>query len=86
MGNEQPRAPKELDKSKTMIINGLLLLIALVPDVQMFFEDMGWSIAWVIPAMAALNMGLRLTTKGPVARRLFVLRQSFRWFTGRKPK
>ena len=78
--------PKDLDTSKTILINSVLLLIALVPDVQIFFQDMGWSTAWVVGVMAALNLALRLSTKGPVAVRLAVLRQGFRWLTGRKIK
>jgi hypothetical protein len=74
-------------KSKTMVINAVvLLLLAIVPDVEIFFGDMGWSTAWVVGAVAALNMVLRISTKGPVAMRLAVLRQGFRWLTGRKPK
>ena len=79
--------PKGPHKSKTMVLNAAILLaLALVPDVQTFFAEMGWSTAWVVGVLAVLNMALRLSTKGPVAMRLAVLRQGLRWMTGRKIK
>lgn len=84
---EERRQKKPAVKSKTMVINAAVLLaLAMIPDVEIFFRDMGWGTAWVVGAVAALNMVLRLSTKGPVALRIAVLGQGLRWLMGKPPK
>lgn len=73
-------------KSKTIVINALMLVTALLPDVQEFFVRMGWGTEEIASAIVLVNVVLRYMTKGPIDRRLMALRQGIRWMTGRKPR
>jgi hypothetical protein len=78
--------PKGTLKSKTIIVNVLMALVALLPGVQDFFVSMGWGTTEIAEAVILVNIALRYMTKGPIDRRLMALRQGFRWMTGRKVK
>ena len=71
---------------KTIVVNALMLVAALLPNAQEFFAQQGWSTEEIAAAIVIVNLILRFVTKGPVGQRLMVLRQGGRWFTGRKVK
>jgi len=71
---------------KTFVVNVLMLVAYLLPNVQEFFVQQGWGTTEVAEFTILVNMVLRLMTKGPVGQRLMFVRQAFRWLTGRKVK
>jgi len=83
---EAPQPTKGLDQSKTIAVNVLMLIAAFLPAVQDFFVSMGWGTEEIASGIVLVNVVVRLMTKGPVAMRLAVITQGFRWLTGRKIK
>lgn len=84
--NSNAPPAKDLDKSKTVIVNVLMLVAAFLPDVQEFLVRMEWGTEQIAAAVILVNVALRIATKGPVGMRLAVLRQATRWLTGRNIK
>jgi len=53
-------------KSKTLWVNVVTLLTALLPPVRDFAAQMGWSTEAVVSLIAAANVVLRVLTGQPV--------------------